>query len=72
MILTDLDRVKLVLQVTVFALIDRAHQLLVGHASRIYFVFAFLQLRSLLHLMLNDLLEGLVVLDFIYHLLGVL
>ena len=57
---------------TILALIDGAHQLLVGHASRIDFVFAFLLLRSLLHLMLNNLLESFVVLDLIYLLLGVL
>ena len=57
---------------TILALIYGAQQLLLGHASRIYFVFAFLQLRSLLHLMLNDLLESFVVLDLIYLLLGVL
>ena len=71
-ILADLDRVKLVLYLTILALIHGAQQLLLGHASRIYFVFAFLQLRSLLHLILNDLLESFVVLDLIYLLLGVL
>ena len=72
MILTDLYRVKLPLQVTFVALIDGAHQLLLVNASRIYFVFSFLQLRSQLNLMLNDLLESFVVLDLIYLLLGVL
>ena len=54
----------------ILALVVGAHQLLVGHASWVYFVFTFLQIRSLLHLILNDLFESLEVLDFIYHLFG--
>ena len=57
---------------TILSRIDRALQLWLGRGSRIYFVFTFLLLRSLLHWILNDLFEGLVVLYFIYHLFGVI